>query len=343
MPLKKVTVEAIQGQLAIGRQEDDGPVVLLDRPADRPGGRGLGFNGGHLMMLGLGACFKSVLLAAAEERGIDVRSLKVTVTASEADGPFRYDALDIAVEIDADADGERLERLLTVAERGCQVSNTLRCGAAVRAALAGAVTTDRAGAAPGLPEQEGAMADIPEHVLPAEPPEGVEYYRADDDGRMVAVVVRDGFADYAAFPPFVETEAERAHIESAYSVADPALERDGKAHVTPHEWPLQVIMLKRDPSAVTHAHYHVLDGALPPMATRHQILICMRGALRVGVYTRHGAHVGESVLRDGDFIIMLEGHQVEFLEPGTKVIEVKQGPFPGSDAADKVDLKELAA
>jgi putative redox protein len=136
MTPKKVTVEAVQGQLAVGRQEDDGPVVLLDRPADRPGGRGLGFNGGHLMMLGLGACFKSVLLIAAEERGVEVRSLHITVTASEADGPFRYDALDMAVELDADASPDELERLLVVAERGCQVSNTLRTGATVRAALA---------------------------------------------------------------------------------------------------------------------------------------------------------------------------------------------------------------
>jgi hypothetical protein len=182
-----------------------------------------------------------------------------------------------------------------------------------------------------------------EQTLPDDPPEGVEYYKAPDDGRMVAVVIRGDFSDYAAFPPFVETEEERAHIESAYSVADPTVERDGKAHITPHGWPLQVIMLQRDKSATTLAHYHVLENELPPMPTRHQILICLRGALKVGVYTRQGAHLGDAVLRDDDLIIMLEGHQVEFLEAGTKVIEVKQGPFPGSDAADKVDLHEVTA
>jgi hypothetical protein len=184
---------------------------------------------------------------------------------------------------------------------------------------------------------------VPEQTLPEEPPEHVEYFRALDDGRMVAVVLRGDFADYASFPPFVETEAERAHIEAAYSVSDPTAERDGKAHITPHEWPLQVIMLKRDKSAMTHAHYHVLENELPPMATRHQILICMRGALKVGVFTRQGVHLGDAVLREDDLIIMLEGHQVEFLEEGTKVIEVKQGPFPGSDAADKIDLQEVQA
>jgi hypothetical protein len=182
-----------------------------------------------------------------------------------------------------------------------------------------------------------------ERTLPDEAPEHIEYFRAPDDGRMVAIVIREQFADYAAFPPFVETDAERAHIESAYAVADPTAERDGKAHVTPHEWPLQVILLKRDAGATTHAHYHVLKDALPPMPTRHQILICLRGAVKVDVLTRDGAALGSAVLRDDDLIIMLEGHAVQFVESGTKVLEVKQGPFPGSDAADKVDLHGAVA
>lgn len=133
---KTVTVEALHGQLAVGQQES-GPVVLLDRTIEK-GGRGLGFNGGHLMLLGLGACFKSVLLAAAEAREIEVRSLRITVTATEADNPFRYDAIDMTVELETDAPRDEEEHLLSVAERGCQVSNTLRTGAAVRTALTAA-------------------------------------------------------------------------------------------------------------------------------------------------------------------------------------------------------------
>jgi hypothetical protein len=36
---------------------------------------------------------------------------------------------------------------------------------------------------------------------------------------------------------------------------------------------------------------------------------------------------------------MVEGHKVVFLEPKTKLIEIKQGPFPDNDSADKVDIK----
>jgi uncharacterized OsmC-like protein len=131
---KTVTVEALHGQLAVGQQES-GPVVLLDRPVER-GGRGLGFNGGHLMLLGLGACFKSVLLAAAEAREIEVRALRITITASEANNPFRYDAIDMKVELETEATPDAEAHLVELAERGCQVSNTLRAGATVRTALA---------------------------------------------------------------------------------------------------------------------------------------------------------------------------------------------------------------
>jgi len=37
--------------------------------------------------------------------------------------------------------------------------------------------------------------------------------------------------------------------------------------------------------------------------------------------------------------LMLEGHEVEFLEKGTRLVEIKQGPFPVTDEADKVDLQ----
>ena len=37
-------------------------------------------------------------------------------------------------------------------------------------------------------------------------------------------------------------------------------------------------------------------------------------------------------------VLLLEGHEVEFIEPRTRLIEIKQGPFPGTDADDKVDL-----
>jgi len=164
----------------------------------------------------------------------------------------------------------------------------------------------------------------------------IEAYRA-HDGRLVALYVSGEFSDYTSFPPFVNTPEEQAHLAQAYKVISPQRERETKAHVTADELPLQVVILNRDPGSYVRPHYHPNDTPAVTR-TRHQILICQRGRMRVGLYTTEGVRVGYVVLRPGDFVLSCEGHSLEFLDPETKVIEIKTGPFPGSDAADKVDL-----
>jgi|SRR5271170_3592015 uncharacterized OsmC-like protein len=127
MTTMNVTVRVLDGHLAVGRQEED-QVLLLDRPV-RTGGTGLGFNGGHLMLLGWGACFKSTLLAAAEGRGIDVNRLEIAVAGETADAPYRFAELRMRVLLEISGSDEERDHLLEIASRGCAVSNTLRQGA----------------------------------------------------------------------------------------------------------------------------------------------------------------------------------------------------------------------
>jgi hypothetical protein len=169
----------------------------------------------------------------------------------------------------------------------------------------------------------------------------IRYFRAPEDDRVVAIYVRGDFDEYEKFPPYLDTEEEIAHLQRAYRGADPATERRTKAHITEDNWPLQIIMLEREPGGTTLPHYHIPDKELPKLPTRHQVLICQRGSAEVAVYTTEGTYVGEVVLKRDDLILMLEGHKVIFLEPKTKLIEIKQGPFPENDAADKVDLKQV--
>lgn len=164
----------------------------------------------------------------------------------------------------------------------------------------------------------------------------IEAYTA-ADGRLIGLYVPGEFTDYISFPPFVDTAEEQAHLAQAYQVTSPQRERETKAHFTADALPLQIVLLNRDAGAYVRPHYHRHD-APAASATRHQILVCQRGRLRVGLYTQDGERLGHVTLRPGDLVLMCEGHSLEFLEPETKVIEIKMGPFPGSDAADKVDL-----
>jgi len=168
----------------------------------------------------------------------------------------------------------------------------------------------------------------------------VRYFRAPQDNRVVAIYISGDFDEYDKFPPYLDTAEEVAHLQAAYRGADPDTERRTKAHITDDQWPLQIVMLQRAPGGTTLPHYHIPDRELPKLPTRHQVLICQRGAAKVTIYTTDGTHLGDVVLKRDDLILMLEGHQVEFLEPKTKLIEIKQGPFPDNDAADKVDIQE---
>jgi hypothetical protein len=167
----------------------------------------------------------------------------------------------------------------------------------------------------------------------------VQYFRAPDDRRPVAIFISGQFDEFGKFPPFMETEEEIRHVREAYKIADPLLERTTKAHITDNSWPLQIILLERNPGGTTLPHYHVPTEVLPELPTRHQILICQSGKARVGIFTRQGQALGEVVMRPNDLVLLLEGHEVEFLVRGTRLVEIKQGPFPGTDADDKVDLK----
>lgn len=165
----------------------------------------------------------------------------------------------------------------------------------------------------------------------------IESYRS-RDGRLIGMFIPGGFSDYASFPPFVTSEEDRAHLEHAYKVSSAQRERETKAHVTDDELPLQIVLLNRDAGAYVRPHYH--SNETPAQSrTRHQILVCQRGALRVGLYSREGERVGIVLLHGGDLVLSCEGHSLEFAAPDTKVIEIKMGPFPGTDAADKIDLE----
>jgi hypothetical protein len=164
----------------------------------------------------------------------------------------------------------------------------------------------------------------------------VREWRA-EDGRLIALLVRGDFAEYEMFRPFVQTALDQKHLAPAYAGRDPERERRTKAHLTDDALPLQVTILNREKGSTVAPHYHVADR-LPQSPTRHQIMLCERGSCKVGVYTKEGKHLDDVTIYPKDFILLCEGHAFEVLGEDTKLIEIKQGPFPETDAQDMVRL-----
>ncbi|HEY5617466.1 MAG TPA: OsmC family protein [Vicinamibacterales bacterium] len=114
--------------------EQDGPsttraavrshTLYIDRPTAK-GGADRGPLGGEYQLVALGGCFSSHLLAAIRAREAPISQVRVTVSGTMDGAPERFTSFSLAVEAVCD-DRDLLEKLVSMAERACQVTNTLR-------------------------------------------------------------------------------------------------------------------------------------------------------------------------------------------------------------------------
>jgi putative redox protein len=111
--------------------------VLIDRPTDK-GGADRGPMGGELLLLALGGCFMSNLLAAIRARESAVSDVRITVDATVDGTPERMTGYTVRVAARYQ-DASEMEKLVTIAERGCIVANTLKAAAPVAIVLEDAV------------------------------------------------------------------------------------------------------------------------------------------------------------------------------------------------------------
>jgi putative redox protein len=98
--------------------------MLVDRGVAK-GGFDLGPAGGEYMLVALGGCFTSHLLAAIRTREADVTGVKVDVTGTLDGSPEQFTSFTLDVTAQA-TDAELARKLVTIAGRACQVVNTLR-------------------------------------------------------------------------------------------------------------------------------------------------------------------------------------------------------------------------
>jgi organic hydroperoxide reductase OsmC/OhrA len=109
--------------------------VIADRPEGKFGGMGLGFNGGELLALAVGGCFCNDLQALADEAGVSIADLKVTVTIGFDGQPSR--ATDVQMSVDCTlADGSDPTDLIERAKAITTIGNSLRAGIPVSIATA---------------------------------------------------------------------------------------------------------------------------------------------------------------------------------------------------------------
>ena len=104
-----------------------GHTIVVDRPDGKAGGLGLGFNGAQLLALTLGGCFCNDLRYVADEMGIELGKIAVSVTVELEGDPLITTAATMEVSCET-LDGSDPQRVIESAKTTCMVSNSLRQG-----------------------------------------------------------------------------------------------------------------------------------------------------------------------------------------------------------------------
>ena len=119
-----IEVELRQVGPATSEASIRGHQALIDRPTEK-GGDDRGPMGGELLLASLGGCFLSNLFEAIRTRQAPIRNVTARVSGELEGAPPRFARITLEVRAEAD-DPAELEKLVSIAERSCIVSNTLR-------------------------------------------------------------------------------------------------------------------------------------------------------------------------------------------------------------------------
>ena len=103
--------------------------VIADRPESKFGGMGLGFNGGELLALSIGGCFCNDMQAIADQMGLTITDLKVSVDVDFGGEPVRATDARLTVECGL-ADGSDPSELIDRAKTDTTIGNSIRAGIA---------------------------------------------------------------------------------------------------------------------------------------------------------------------------------------------------------------------
>lgn len=104
--------------------------VTIDRP-ETAGGLGIGFNGGELLLLAIGACYTNDLYREAARRNLTLSSVSVDVEGNWGGTPVRAQNVSFSVKVEANASEDEILALIKHTDEMAEIHNSLRMGTKV--------------------------------------------------------------------------------------------------------------------------------------------------------------------------------------------------------------------
>jgi putative redox protein len=104
--------------------------LVIDRvPAD--GGQGMGFDGGQLLLLALGASYANDVYREAAKQELEVIGVRVVVECDWVGDPPRAENVRYSTRVEAEADEDEIMELIRRVDELAEVHGTLRAGVPV--------------------------------------------------------------------------------------------------------------------------------------------------------------------------------------------------------------------
>lgn len=112
---------------------------------------------------------------------------------------------------------------------------------------------------------------------------------------------------------------------------DHTLKADGVRFLTPNDYTLQVGLLEHPAGHKVRPHRH--PDLHYDVSTTQEFLYIESGEVEATLYREDWSVVTTFMMRAGDFALFVYGgHSFEMKTPA-RIIEIKQGPYPGDDKA----------
>ena len=113
--------------------------LVIDRGPD-DGGQGVGFDGGQLLLLSLGACYANDVFREADKRGLTVLGVRVVVECDWAGDPVRAQNVRYSTRVEAEGADDEIMELIRHVDEIAEVHNTLRAGSPIELVDAEAIS-----------------------------------------------------------------------------------------------------------------------------------------------------------------------------------------------------------
>lgn len=117
------------------------------------------------------------------------------------------------------------------------------------------------------------------------------------------------------------------------------LRADGATFFTPQDFALQVGIIEHAERRDVPLHRHLGLPPLPAAAAAQEFLFVATGSAAIAITDSRWRTVREITLTGGDAILLIAGGHRLAIEKGTRIIEVKQGPYPGDAHAKEYEKK----